>query len=262
MIIDSHVHIFPEKIAERAVSTLAQAAHQIPNTNGTISQTLQKMDEWGVDKIWALGVATNGKQVHNVNTYLASIRSDRVEPIGSLYPYSENVLDDLKELEDLGLKGVKLHPEYAKFNPADERLFPMYEEMQKAGLILIFHAGYDVAFPGSYLASPKNIATVAKAFPKLKIVSAHLGGFESGEDIFQEELKCDNIYIDTAYMSLAHKRDMIKRIFEEFGPKRILFATDCPWSNPIVEMNIIDSLNLDSANKELILYKNAQSLIK
>ena len=98
MIIDSHVHIFPDAIAERAISKLVQACYQTPNTNGTVSDTLRKIDEWGIDKIWALGVSTNAKQVHNVNAFLNSIRSERIEPLGSLYPYSENVMDDLKEI--------------------------------------------------------------------------------------------------------------------------------------------------------------------
>ena len=262
MIIDTHVHIFPDAIAERAISKLVQACYQTPNTNGTVSDTLRKIDEWGIDKIWALGVSTNAKQVHNVNAFLNSIRSDRIEPLGSLYPYSENVMDDLKEIEDYGLKGIKLHPEYSKFNPADERIYPMYEEMEKAGLVCLFHAGYDVAFPGSYLAAPKNIATVAKMFPKLKIVAAHLGGYESGDDIIYEEVGCSNIYVDTALMHMAHKPDHIKKLFDGFGPERILFATDCPWSKPSIELDILNSLNIDSAKKELILHKNAESLIK
>lgn len=262
MIIDTHVHIFPDKIAERALASLAAASNQIPSTDGTISGTLRKMDEWGVDKIWGLSIATNAKQVRNVNQFASSIRSDRIEPFGSLYPLSDNVLDDLKEAEDLGLKGIKLHPEYSTFNPADERFFPMYEEMEKAGLLVIFHAGHDVAFPNSYLASPENIAKIAKLFPRLKIVAAHLGGYESSEEVLKYEIDLENIYFDTALMSKAHKIDMISKIIYKKGVQRILFATDCPWSKTVVEMDILDSLNLDSADKELILHKNAESLLK
>ena len=261
MIIDTHVHLFPDKVAEKAIPILAAASHQVPKTNGTVSDTLKKMDEWGIDKIWGLAIATNAKQVHNVNTFIASVRSDRIEPFGSLYPYSENLMQDVQEVIDLGFKGIKLHPEYATFNPADERLFPMYERLEKEGIIVIFHAGHDVAFPNTYFAAPKNIATVAKNFPKLKIIAAHLGGYESGEEIFESYKDLDNIYIDTAIMSLAHPRDMIEKIFNFFPKDKILFATDCPWSKPETELNIIDNLNLDFATRSQILYKNALSLI-
>lgn len=262
MLIDTHVHIFPDKIAEKAIPALAAAAHQVPQTNGTVSDTLKKMDEWGVDKIWGLGIATNAKQVHNVNTFIASVRSDRIEPFGSLYPYSDNLMQDVEEVIDLGFKGIKLHPEYATFNPADERIFPMYERLEKEGLIIIFHAGHDVAFPNTYYAAPKNIAVVAKNFPKLKIVAAHLGGYESGDEIIENYKGLNNLYIDTAVMSLAHPMDMIEKVFNFFDKKKILFATDCPWSRPDKELSIIDKLNLSKEDKEPVLYKNAERLIK
>ena len=262
MLIDTHVHLFPDKVAEKAIPILAASSNLVPQTNGTVSDTLKKMDEWGIDKIWGLAIATNAKQVHNVNTFIASVRSDRIEPFGSLYPYSENLMQDVQEVIDLGLKGIKLHPEYAAFNPAEERLFPMYERLEKEGMILVFHAGHDVAFPNTYYAAPKNIAVVAKNFPKLKIVAAHLGGYESGDEILENYAGLDNIYIDTAIMSLAHPIDMIEKIFNFFPKNKILFASDCPWSNPLKEKNIIDTLNLDSATRSQILYKNALSLIR
>ena len=262
MLIDTHVHVFPDKIAEKAIPVLAASAHIAPSTNGTISDTLKKMDKWGVDKIWGLGIATNAKQVHNVNTFVASVRSDRIEPLGSLYPYSDNVMQDVQEVIDLGFNGIKLHPEYAAFNPADEILFPVYDRLEKEGLLIVFHAGHDVAFPNTYYAAPKNIAVVAKNFPKLKIVAAHLGGYESGDEIIENYKGLDNMYIDTALMSAAHPMDMIKKIFNFFDKKKILFATDCPWSKPEVELNVLNQLGLTNDDKELVLYKNAEKLIK
>ena len=41
MLIDTHVHVFPDKIAEKAISALSAAAHKEPSTNGTISDTLK-----------------------------------------------------------------------------------------------------------------------------------------------------------------------------------------------------------------------------
>ena len=40
----------------------------------------------------------------------------------------------------LGLKGIKLHPEYQEFVADEKELFPRYEYALDKGLIIVWHA--------------------------------------------------------------------------------------------------------------------------
>ena len=51
MVIDSHVHIFTDSIAEKAITRLAGICHMPYYTNGTLSDTREKMEQWGCDGI-------------------------------------------------------------------------------------------------------------------------------------------------------------------------------------------------------------------
>ncbi|HOV41895.1 MAG TPA: amidohydrolase family protein [Oscillospiraceae bacterium] len=46
------------------------------------------------------------------------------------------------------------------------------------------------------------------------------------------------------------------------GADKILFASDCPWSCPLSEINLIEGLGLSDAEKEMIYYKNAERLLE
>lgn len=50
MIIDFHVHIFPDKIAKKAIGNLARISGLTPFTDGTIKDTMDKLKACGVDK--------------------------------------------------------------------------------------------------------------------------------------------------------------------------------------------------------------------
>ena len=50
MLIDFHVHIFPDKLAKGAVSSLAEKAGFCPFADGTYSATSKFLSEQGVDR--------------------------------------------------------------------------------------------------------------------------------------------------------------------------------------------------------------------
>ena len=49
MIIDMHTHIFPEKIAERTLDTLAKTFHSDPFTKGTADSLAESAEKAGID---------------------------------------------------------------------------------------------------------------------------------------------------------------------------------------------------------------------
>ena len=142
MLIDFHTHAFPDGLAQRAVDKLSAVSGGLaPQTDGTLESLKARMDEDGVDISVVLSIATNPKQMHNVNDFAARIDQDpRIVAFGSVHPEAPDALEELERIADMGLKGVKLHPEYQNFYVDEERMKPIYRKISELGLVTLFHA--------------------------------------------------------------------------------------------------------------------------
>ena len=112
-IINSHCHIYPEKIAERAVEGIKKFYGLDMSLNGTTADLISDGSEVGVTHYLVHSVATTPEQVHSINTFIASevkAHEGLFTGFGTLHPDSEDIDRDVEELISLGLKGVKLHP--------------------------------------------------------------------------------------------------------------------------------------------------------
>ena len=70
-VIDAHAHIFPQKIAERAVSSIG-SFYGIPmDDDGTADVLLREMRTANVSQSLVCSVATKPEQVTSINTFLA-----------------------------------------------------------------------------------------------------------------------------------------------------------------------------------------------
>ena len=98
MLIDFHTHCFPDKISQKAMEKLSFASGGLnPYTDGTVSGLRLLMEKSGVDKSVVLSIATNARQQKSVNDFAAQINSENIIAFGSVFPYSEDVLVNLKE---------------------------------------------------------------------------------------------------------------------------------------------------------------------
>ena len=77
MLIDFHVHAFPDKIAAHAIGALSQNSGYVPESNGTFSDTVDKMRAGGVDKFVLLNVAQTPSQQHNANSFVIEKTAQR-----------------------------------------------------------------------------------------------------------------------------------------------------------------------------------------
>ena len=82
MLIDFHVHLFPDALAGRTLEHLAAIAKAPYYTQGTVADTLRRMDEAGVDKSVIQHIATRPTQQKKINDFAASIQSDRIVCFG------------------------------------------------------------------------------------------------------------------------------------------------------------------------------------
>lgn len=261
MTIDFHVHAFNPKIAEKAVSKLAETAKIKPYTYGLIDETIDRFDRWGVDKGVLLPIATKPSQHKIINDWAAQQDGDRIISFGSVHPEGEDALDELEKIKDRGLHGVKLHPDYQGFMIDEKKLEPVYEEIERLGLPVVFHAGFDCISPDLIHCPPERSVNVCKRHKHMKMVLAHLGGNQQWQQVYDILAGLDGeLYFDTAFSMECDSR-LMEKIINKHGAERILFASDCPWESSAKLKEKILSLNISDDKKEKILGGNALRLL-
>lgn len=261
MLIDFHTHAFPERIAARAIDSLARASGGlIPQTDGTAASLKAEMAKDGVDIAVVQNIATNPRQQHKVNDFAIELDQDpALVAFGSVHPDAPDALEELERIAAAGLRGVKLHPEYQQFYADDEKMKPIYRKISELGLITLFHAGHDYGFPPPYHAMPEHLLRALKWFDS-PVVAAHWGGLGCGAEVL-DKLCGENIYFDLAFGYSALARDTAQSIIDRHGADRLLFGSDMPWHRPSWELRLLDTLDISGEDMDKLRFRNAQTLL-
>ncbi len=260
MLIDFHTHAFPDALAPRAMSILSAASETLtPQTDGTVSGLRASMRKNGVDVSVLLNIATNPHQMHAVNDFAFSQKSDDVIPFGSIHPDAADWSEELDRIQANGLKGVKFHPDYQKFFVDEPKMFPIYRKISELGLITVFHAGFDYAFAPPYKCMPKNALALLDTFSS-PVVLAHWGGQGYNEEVLST-LCGLNFYFDVSFGYGVIPVATAQAILEKQGADKLLFGSDMPWHSPTMELSLQNHLHLTQEEKDKINYKNACFLL-
>ena len=260
-IIDIHTHVFPDHIAHKVIPDISKKADWPAQLDGTVGDLRRSMRKAGVTRSVVQPVATKPAQVRSINNWVASIADDEIISFGSFHPDFENFEDEITRIKGLGLKGLKIHPEYQQCWPDDEAFYPIYDELVENDMIVLFHCGVDLGVPPPLHSSPRAIASIMGRFPDLKVIGAHLGGYQQWDEV-EEYLIGKNIYLETSFAVGHIDDDRFVKLVREHGIDRVLFGTDSPWKDQKSEVEKIFSLDLSSAEKERILSINAHALLQ
>jgi len=94
----------------------------------------------------------------------------------ALDPNDADVLEQLEEGLSLGLRGVKVYPVLAHFDPRDDSYKPFFEKVAKNNLALLWHMGASPSKRARLeLSHPLLVDEVAKTYPHLVQIIAHIG---------------------------------------------------------------------------------------
>ena len=257
MIIDAHVHIYPEKIADRAVEGIENFYNMHIEYDGRVSTLLKEGKKAGVDKFIVQSVATVPEQVKSINNFIAQSVSENEELIGfgTLHPDFPDIAAEIDRIISLGLKGIKLHSDFQRFGIDDEKAFPIYEAAE-GRLPILFHMGDE----RSDLSSPERLLKVIKKFPKLTPIGAHFAGW-SMWDRAEKALAGTGIYTDCSSSLYALSPERAVRLIHNFGADKVLWGTDYPMWNYADELNRFDRLPLSETERRMILGENAMKLL-
>jgi predicted TIM-barrel fold metal-dependent hydrolase len=259
-ILDFHTHAFPDALAQRAMAALQEAADWKAETDGTVRGLVELMDRHGVARAVVASIATKPEQAPKILDWSLAIQSDRIVPFGSVHPRSAHVAEEVQAVASAGLRGIKLHPLYQNFAVDDPVAFPLYEAIAESGLVVLFHAGLDIAFGDVDLAMPRRFVRVVERFPKLRLVLAHLGGWRAYDE-FLATLAGSHVCIETSFAVPYCTPAQRDAILERHAHDRILFGSDSPWSGLAREIAFVKDFPVPEATREAIFHGNAERLL-
>lgn len=233
MIIDAHVHIGGDSVGfdmSEDTVLLAMEKHHIDIclvSNGDAS-------EYGHD----LEIVPEEMQI-NQKTALERVIRFSKENEGRIYagfwckPHHENLTAEIEQLiakNRQNLVFLKVHPYHSNLAFDDEKMIPYLDLAVKYNLPVVIHTGE------GYNDSPERVFVMAKRYPQLKFVMAHMGLGTDNQLAIDLMAEADNLYADTTWVPVSTTLEVIKR----YGSKRVMFGTDSP----------IDGVDTYYCNKE------------
>ncbi len=241
MVIDVHTHL-GAKNYERDYNNLLSA-----------------MERYGIDKIYVsgLGGGTPTKEIiriYNDAVYdFKRAEPDKVEAYVYASPELPSAIDEVRYgIEENGAIGLKVWMSTFADDPAMNK---MAELMIDYNMPILFHAFYKAHDQLLYETLGNHIANIARRYPELKIIMAHLGG--SAYHSIPAIRALPNVWVDMC--SSIFRGDELQYTIEQVGAHRILFGSDMP-GNYIVNVGQVEELDLSDEDKDKIYYKNTLKL--
>lgn len=205
MVIDAHVHI---------------ATDEKENPRARVENVIRKMDGNGIDKAvvfpFSSGLEKQKKLAKLIRPY-----PGRFIPLAFINPNDADVKEQLLYcLDELGMKGMKLHPWFGNFSLANIGLLrPLFEILNERKLYTVIHCTSE-----DYRVHPVMFERLGLEFPEVTIQMAHMGEVMAGEFAIDVAKRVPNVYLDTAitsFMAVVH-------VLEEC-PDKVFMGCDFPF---------------------------------
>jgi len=243
-IIDAHTHIFPEKVADRAMEQLSGMYGVDPVRRPILDELVVEMDEAGVDRSVYAPVSTRPDQVLSINRFaLDLVDHPRVIPFGTLHPAYEDIPGEIERLIEGGIRAVKLQPFFQGFNFEDPATRAMFEAVGDR-LVILMHGGQEIVTVEDPVPHGEALVRLLDDFPKLRLIVAHMGGYNMWESV-SDHLVGAPVYFDLSYTFDFAPDDLIADICSRHGWDRVVFGSDFPWQSQEDALAGLRRLDLD-----------------
>ena len=257
-VVDCHCHIYPAKIAQRAVEGVGAfygIAMDVPD--GTPKALLAACANSPITHHIVHSVATRADQVATINDFIAQTCAEQSNMIGfmTLHQDMEDPAAEIARAQALGLVGIKLHPDTQRVNMDDPRLMRIYEIVE-GRLPVILHCG-DYRYDYSH---PRRLKNVLRTFPDLVVDAAHFGGW-SVYDLAVEYLEDEQCFLDMSSAQALLGPRRTAELVRIYGPERILFGSDFPMWDPVTEYEMFTALPFSDAEFAQMLHGNAERFL-
>ena len=276
--IDVHIHLVDEASIKARGGRTEQMARYMGYKLKVISVD-EMADQYRERKMMAVLMNTTDASV----TGLAPVPNDHIAAAVHKYPdvfLGFGIIDPwqgklaLQEIrrckEELGLHGIgEFNPARQHFFPNDLRFYPLWEEIQKQELPVLFHSGLAAAGAGTpggggtklKYTQPIHLDDVAADFPELQIISAHPSWPWQAESLAIARHK-SNYYIDLSGWAPKYFPAELVHNVNTLIQDKALFGSDWPAITPERWISEFNELSFKPEVRRKILLDNARRLFK
>lgn len=166
-------------------------------------------------------------------------------------PLAEELL--ILSITKMGMKGLKLHPVGYGLHPGNELTIKLINRAAELNAPTLFHCGDEE------YTLPLQIAEAAKKCPEATIILGHMGGYFHVQDAIRVAEKYPNIILETSAMPYPY---LIKEAVRRIGAKRLLFASDGPGCDPLLEKKKVEMAGLSAEELKLVFTENIISIME
>lgn len=258
-IFDIHTHVYPDEIAQKATDSVKNF-YNIggANMDGTTSMLLERGKAAGVSRFLILPVAIRPERAAGINDFI--LLQTKLHPefvgFGTVHAGMENLTDEVHRIMDMGLRGIKMHPDSQRFHIDDPRLYPMYEAIE-GRIPVMLHMG-DHRYDYSH---PVKLRKILDQFPRLQAVAAHFGGYSMYREAY-DLLKDTDCILDISSSLMFMEDGEPEKYINLYGAERMAYGTDYPLWDPVQEVQHFLQLKLKPEQIEQIAWKTAYRFLK
>jgi uncharacterized protein len=199
--------------------------------------------------------------------------------------------DDVEQLHERGFVGLKITRPAKDYD--NEAYYPLYERAESLGMPILFHTGisggpidYLLFHPrdhelaervsgqmeermrgttrGAARMQPIFLDTISVAFPRLRIIGAHLGYglYDSAAAVARWRR---NVHFDISGGAVVRRHIVDRKmIYTEVLPEKLLWGSDCDIAHMSREltswMDAFNSMGMSADDQDKIFYRNAAQI--
>lgn len=271
--VDVHVHPSTRGLDTDACSYFKRDLAEVPTNEDDFVALFVRHDVRALLIGWHPSTVTHGPR--NTNEHVIDLASRYPDAFAGVLASLDTGAPDLDQLardaqefvRNPIVKGFKFHPPDQGFYPSDRRYYAIWEILQAAGKPVMFHMGFTVL--GANTDGGRGIAldygrpiyldTLARDFPKMKIVAAH-PGWPWQEELIGVLTHKRNIHADMSGYLAEQLPEIFQKAMRGRLQDKILFGTDFPYVDLERALTSFDNLGLKEATREKILFANAVEL--
>jgi predicted TIM-barrel fold metal-dependent hydrolase len=280
-VIDFHCHIW--ETATQATSRLGTGlTHDEGHYVDFSLQMLEAMDRHGIATA-ALSPVFVGyerymgsKWREHPNRFVMMAGVQEIEP----RPSVEEAAGILRRQLEQGARGIG-EGGLPAYGDDPKSLKPVMDVIQEFDVPVLFHTGWsalqtspNLNYSAAWRAA-ERMGTLAAHYPNAKLVIGHIGGrFDhlDGYEMLRVAFTFDNVYVETSKSTPR----IITEAVRGLGAERVVFGSD--WNRPQMKtygpkhfrnvyqhwynLNQIAEAEITEDERDMILYKNAQRLLK
>mgnify|MGYP006293808217 FL=1 len=209
------------------------------------------LDYYHIDKAINLPVF---KLDRSLSYKMNKLYPEKMIGFGYINPRSRHLKEDLKELKQKGVKGIKIHPDFMKFNfrKQKEELLDIFRYCANYKILVLSHTGSHSEI--------KNIIPLLKKSDETKFVIGHSGLCPQIQHALDVARTCPNTFLEISGNPYIFRfMEAIKD--PDIGIEKLLFGSDLPSLNPRVEIQKILSLDISKAERKLIFSENIKRIL-